>query len=323
MTRLINAWYQGAWWCYLLWPFSLIFRALIVLRRMYWWIRANPLPVKVIVVGNITVGGSGKTPWVMWLAEHLKKQGWRPGIVMRGYRARCEAFPFQVQARDAARRVGDEACLLRQTGVPVVLDPCRPRGVRYLAKRAKCNVVISDDGLQHYAMRRDLELIILDQRRGLGRGFCLPAGPLREPVSRLESADFILTNQVSAQLPAYHFELKPGRLTQLAEPGKTQPLSVLKNKTVHAVAGIGHPERFFDMLKSLGAQVIPHAFPDHHEFSRQDLEFGDEHSVVMTEKDAVKLNNLPGERYWFIPVTVVPDPDWITQFDAAISTWTR
>jgi subfamily B ATP-binding cassette protein MsbA len=254
-------------------------------------------PVPVVVVGNITVGGTGKTPFVLWLARWLADRGWRPGIVARGHRGEADAWPVAVTGDSEVRAVGDEALLLRRrSGLPVFVDPDRAAAVRALLEAHEdVDVVLSDDGLQHHGLGRDLEIALLDGTRGLGNGRCLPAGPLREPVERLETVDLVVSNGVlrapECERPHETFELAPSAL--LAPDGRLlDPRQHGLPRAVHGVAGIGHPERFFATLAGLGFDVMPHPFDDHATITAADLDFGDDRPILCTEKDAVRLERV-------------------------------
>ena len=238
-----------------------------------------------VVVGNLSVGGTGKTPLVCWLVARLAELGYTPGVVTRGYGGSFNGVR-RISATDDPLVVGDESVLLaRRTGAPVAAGRDRPAAANLLV-RAGCNVIVSDDGLQHYALARDCEVVVIDGDRRFGNGWLLPAGPLREAPSRLKAADAIVVNGGRALLP-----------------GKTQALSALAGASIHAVAGIGNPERFFNMLRSRGIDVIGHALPDHARLTAADIEFGDDKPVFMTEKDAVKCAAFAGERHFYVPVT--------------------
>ena len=320
MRRVVDAWYNKAWWCYLLAPVSWLFCVIVKVRRQWLSRHQVAYPVPVIVVGNITVGGSGKTPLVKYLAQHLRDKGWQPGVVMRGYRAACKNLPHLVTDEDTAQWVGDEAKLLHCSGVPVVIAPDRHAAVLKLLQSTSVDIVLSDDGLQHYRLYRDLEIVVVDSVRGLGNHLCLPAGPLREPESRIFEADFIVAHGQEMK-GAVAMKLQPIRLVNL-QTGKTKEVTQLTGKTVHAVAGIAHPQRFFDTLNALGCQVIAHAFADHYAFTHDDVSFADQHWVVMTEKDAVKLDpsTLRGH-YWFLEVAPTLSATFEKQFDQILALW--
>jgi len=268
--------------------------------------------VPVMVVGNVTVGGTGKTPLVAFLANHLKEQGLKPGIISRGYGGRSRIWPQAVTFESDPQQVGDEAVLLAQkTQCPVVVGPNRVANLRQLLAGYDCDRVISDDGLQHTAMGRDIEIVVVDGARRFGNGFCLPAGPLREPVQRLHSVDFVVVNGGQDVPDTYRMRCVPGAIYNLASPKRRFMLEDVDRHTVHAVAGIGHPDRFFQQLKSLGVDIIPRAFPDHHAYQRSDFLFLDEAEsdaiVIMTEKDAVKCRRFSDERFWCLPIEVEVD----------------
>lgn len=269
--------------------------------------------VPVVVVGNIAVGGTGKTPLVVALAGYLAQLGWRPGIICRGYGGKAQAWPQQVRADSDPLSVGDEAVLLaRRTGCPVTAAGSRRvAAARGLIEHDGCNIIISDDGLQHLTLHRDIEIALIDGERRHGNGRCLPAGPLREPTTRLASVDMIVTNSAftaqvhRGELP---MTLVPGPAVSVRDPSRRVPLHEFNAQPVHAVAGIGNPRRFFSMLERAGLQAVGHAFADHHAFARQDLAFGDELVVLMTEKDAVKCTTFAADSHWYVPVTAqLPD----------------
>ncbi|MCV6587559.1 MAG: tetraacyldisaccharide 4'-kinase [Marinobacterium sp.] len=305
MTGLEQRWYSNQrppWYLQLLEP---LYRTLSRLDRQRKQARQWRAPVPVIVVGNITVGGTGKTPLVTWLVEILRQAGYRPGIVSRGYKATPPAFPYRVSPDDSAVIAGDEPLMLaRRCRCPLVIDPQRVRAAQHLLATTDCNLIISDDGLQHLMLDRDIELVVLDGARGLGNGHCLPAGPLREPATRLNTVDFVICNGVARQpLPRQDakMRLQPRAFYRLANADLSEgdpepkPLSYYKGQTVNAVAGIGNPQRFFDTLTALGIDVIPHAFADHHTYQADELQFDPPRPLLTTEKDAVKWQGLQSE----------------------------
>ena len=253
MEWLTKRWYQPSplRWC--LAPLSGIFRLIVTFRRLAYqrgFVKSQSLPVPVIIVGNISIGGSGKTPLVLWLAQQLQQLGWRPGIISRGYGGKAANYPLTVTAETAASESGDEPKLLAlRSGCPVVVAPDRVAAGRQLLAEFDSNIIISDDGLQHYRLARNLELVVVDARRGFGNGFCLPAGPLREPVSRLEQVDFVIWHGGSLQ--PWNMQLQLKDTVNLTDQ-RHQPLTDWQNQTVHAVAGIGDPPRFFDQLRAAG-----------------------------------------------------------------------
>jgi tetraacyldisaccharide 4'-kinase len=278
------------------------------------WLRARRLERPVLVVGNITVGGSGKTPLVIWLAAQLRAAGWTPGIVLRGYggAAGSRRAAVRVEADSDPRLVGDEALLLRQrTGVPVAVGRERVRAGRLLLGEG-VDLIISDDGLQHLALARDVEIAVIDANYGLGNGYLLPAGPLREPRTRLAQVDALVINGQSAYwgealrdlaaLGPFTMRLTGEWLWPLAGAGGRAALAGFAGRRVHALAGIGHPQRFFALLREAGLELIEHPFPDHHRYRGRELEFGDELPVLMTEKDAVKCRVFGAANRWYLPV---------------------
>lgn len=294
----------------LLRPLGGLFSGVARLRRAGYrqgLLNSERLPVPVLVVGNITVGGTGKTPLVVALVEWLREQGWRPGVISRGYGSEDGPRPLLIDDATSARLAGDEPALIaRRCGCPVAIDPQRARAGQLLVAEAGVDILVTDDGLQHYALARDIEIAVIDASRGLGNRALLPAGPLREPPERLRSVDFVVSNGGPWQeqdISAWPMQLQT--LPPVTLAGVLRQWDAWQGQTVHAVAGIGNPQRFFDALTARGLQVIAHPFPDHHQYKVSDLLFGDEHPVLMTEKDAVKCQGLALPRLWFVPVTAV------------------
>lgn len=295
-SRIQQRWYGRPGWLQALLPLEWLYRSVATTRR---WAfrrglrRSERIAAPVIVVGNITVGGTGKTPIVIALCAALKKAGYRPGIISRGYGAEPPYWPFAVTPQSQAQQSGDEPLLLAlSTDCPVVIAPDRVAAANFLLARYPCDVIVSDDGLQHYRLRRDFEIAVIDGARGLGNGHCLPVGPLRETAQRLDAVDAVLVNMPPQDVielrPQFHaFNLQPRCFVAL-DDGREIAAAQWRSPRVHAVAGIGNPGRFFDTLRALGLGVIEHAYPDHHAFTERDLDFGDALPVVMTEKDAVK-----------------------------------
>jgi tetraacyldisaccharide 4'-kinase len=311
-------WYRDSWVSRLLSPLAAMYCAVATVRRRMYrsgWCRAESFPVPVVVVGNITVGGTGKTPLVLWITDFLVACGWRPGIVSRGYGGRAQRWPQRVTPDSDPRAVGDEPTMLaRRAGVPVVADPDRPRGVRELLAQG-CDVIVADDGLQHYRLHRDVEIAVLDGERGLGNGRCLPAGPLRECRSRLQTVDARVFNGASAP-DAWSMRLAPAGFRRVRNPRETAPLDDFRGRRVHALAGIGNPRRFFASLRALGIEVEEHPFPDHYPFAASDLQFADGADVVMTEKDAVKCRGFANHNVWYLAVGAEMDRrfgEWLQQ----------
>jgi tetraacyldisaccharide 4'-kinase len=298
---------------WLLLPVGLLFFLVVALRRLSYrlgFLSSVRLPVPVVIVGNITVGGSGKTPLVVWLVEESRRRGRNPGVISRGYGGGgkvCEVTPDS-----AVAEVGDEPLLIRRrTGCPVFVGRNRAAAARaLLAAHPECDLVFSDDGLQHYRLARDLEIAVLDGR-GLMNGWPLPAGPLREPAARLQTVDAVVANGWGG--PAgFRLQLEGDRFYLLDDPGRTCAAVDLPREGLHALAGIGDPSRFFAHLAGLGLHFAAHAFPDHHSYSGSDVDFAG-HAVMTTEKDAVKLAGLASLPVWVLPVTARLEPD-LAQF---------
>ena len=317
MERALNRiWYGGAPTSILLLPLSWLYRAVMAARRVFYeqgWLPSYRITRPVIVVGNLTVGGTGKTPFVAWLAEKLTERGLRVGILSRGYGSHSTA-PRIVEPNSAWQQVGDEPLLLRQrTGCDVVVSVDRAAGAQLLVQRG-ADVVVSDDGLQHLRLARDLEIVVVDGARGFGNGRLLPAGPLREPSSRAALANLVVINgrpehasltrlPVSRDLQPVQMALFAGRVLPVAGARADRALESFGGQRVHAVAGIGNPWRFFADLRGRGLDIVEHPFPDHHPFTAPDLDFGDAQPVLMTEKDAVKCRAFADARLWYVPVT--------------------
>ncbi len=306
-------WRRRGLLAWLLLPAGLVFFLLAALRRrLYRWglPAAVRLPVPLVIVGNVTVGGSGKTPLVIWLAEELRRRGRNPGVISRGYRGAGEVR--QVNAGSNALDVGDEPLLIRhRAGCPVFVGRDRVAAARaLLAAYPACDVILSDDGLQHYALARDVELAVMDGR-GLQNGWPLPAGPLREPAGRLATVDAVVANGWSGPA-AFRMELVGDRFYRLDDPGSQRNASDFAAGRLHAVAGIGDPSRFFAHLAGLGLRFSAHAFPDHHAYRAVDLDFPAD-AILTTEKDAVKLSGLAAAPIWVLPVSARLEPD-LAQF---------
>jgi len=298
-------WYRLSALSLALWPASLVYRLLVALRRFAYSsgaLQALRLPVPVIVVGNVVAGGTGKTPLVLWLAAALRKRGWKPGILSRGYRGSAAA-PMEVAAASPAELVGDEPLLLaRHGGCPVWIGRERATAAAgLLAAHPECDVLILDDGLQHYRIARDIEIAVEDER-GAGNGFLLPAGPLREPASRRVDAWVANTASCGTHSPCFRMDLRGDTFRRVAAPRVSAPAAAFAGKRLHAVAGIGNPQRFFDHLARLGLATVNHAFPDHHAYAASDLDFGDCEALLMTEKDAVKCESFAREHWYALQV---------------------
>jgi tetraacyldisaccharide 4'-kinase len=301
-------WYQRkSWLAYLFLPFSLLYILIIKFRKLLYKIGINKIStcsVPIIVVGNITVGGTGKTPFVIYLVNKLKEHGYAPGVVSRGYRSAAPQYPWVVQSDDTADICGDEPLLIyHRTACPVVIAPNRVAAVDKLLATHKCNIIVSDDGLQHYALGRDIEVLLADGVNMFGNQFCLPAGPLREPISRLNYVDFIVVNNGVNDITdkQYQMQICVGKVYNLVAQIEVD-LNDFKHTKVHAVAGIANPDKFFAMLQAHEIDVIEHPFPDHHKYIVRDLQFDDNFPVLMTEKDAVKCLQFSKNNHWCVAI---------------------
>ena len=325
---LHRIWYEGGASYRLLLPLTGLYWLLVAVRRCLYQVGilgSQRAVAPVIVVGNITTGGTGKTPVTIWLARELKARGFSPGIVSRGYGGSKSSTSMRVDIASDPATVGDEPVLLaRRSACPVVVDADRYRAAEMLVADG-ADVIIADDGLQHYRLARTYEICVIDGARGLGNRYLLPAGPLRETVARLNEVDQVLLNgplrtseaALSAiEQNAIEFELRATEISRL-NGSLTRPIARFEGTTVHGVAAIGNPSRFFDQLRAHGMQVLEHAFPDHAAISLRDLEFGDDFEVLMTEKDAVKLGKSVTDKYWTVPVELTMDPvlagPWLEQ----------
>jgi tetraacyldisaccharide 4'-kinase len=324
VTALERAWYRPGGWIIALAPLGCLFAAIAGWRRRYLQRRYQGMrfAAPVVVIGNISVGGTGKTPLLIALAERLRARGRRPGIVSRGYGGAPGPVPVLVTPAHDAEVAGDEPCLLaRTTGCPVVVCPDRRAAVIWLVAHCDCDLVLSDDGLQHYRLHRDFEIAVVDGARGLGNGRCLPAGPLREPPSRLAEVDALVVNGADYRPShaCYQMQLRPRWFRHLVSghqvaaedfPGDW-PNELRGLPRVHAVAGIGHPERLRATLEELGFAVDLHPKPDHHQFSVADLTFPDDLPVVITTKDAVKCETIANAHTWVLEVVAeLAGPGW-------------
>ncbi|MBB3101878.1 tetraacyldisaccharide 4'-kinase [Azomonas macrocytogenes] len=322
--RLQHAWYRGHPLLALLFPLERLYRWIANGRRRRFLAGKGEIyraPVPVIVVGNITLGGTGKTPLILWLIEHCRNRGLKVGVVSRGYGASPPALPWRVLEGQAADQAGDEPLLIvERTGVPLMIDPDRPRAVQALLAAESLDLILCDDGLQHYRLARDLELVLIDATRGLGNARCLPAGPLREPAERLQSVDAVLLNGQAADSAAgYAFLLRPSALVAMVS-GAALPLDHFPpGQQVHAVAGIGNPQRFFATLEGLHWRPIAHPFADHAAYYPEQLNFGSELPLVMTEKDAVKCRGFAAPNWYFLQVDAAPSLAFVARLDSCLA----
>ena len=334
LQRIQRGWTKPGWMNRLLYPVGLLNAGVMQLRA--WGYRAGvrarcKLPVPVIVVGNLSVGGTGKTPLLIALVAVLQRRGYAVGVVARGYGGQPIAPPRSVTANDAPAAVGDEPVLIfHRCRIPVVVGADRVAAARRLIQQHGCNVVVSDDGFQHLRLHRDLDIVVIDGERGLGNGWCLPAGPLREPRSALKRASLLVVNggpatalpgwQALAGRPCHRYTITADALYRLDRRQHRQ-LGEFAGRRVHAVAGLGNPKRFFDCLEQAGLRLVKHVFADHHCYDDADFAFADADStIIMTEKDAVKCTSLAlPEDVWVLPITVQLSAAFLDQFAALLA----
>ena len=322
--RLTAAWYQGHPALTLLRPLEWLYRRVVQGKRRAFLAGEGDIyraPVPVVVVGNVTVGGTGKTPMILWLIERCRARGLRVGVVSRGYGATPPQLPWRVRAEDPAEQAGDEPLLIVQrTGVPLVIDPQRARAVQALLAQETLDLILCDDGLQHYRLARDLELVLVDAARGLGNGRCLPAGPLREPAERLTEVDAVLRNGAAEDdAQGYALQLRPTALVNLRSGERAALDHFPPGQRVHAVAGIGNPQRFFNTLEALNWRPIAHPFADHASYSPEALQFSPALPLLMTEKDAVKCRAFAAADWWYLAVEAAPSAAFVAWFDRELT----
>jgi tetraacyldisaccharide 4'-kinase len=324
-------------------PLGWLYCAVAALRGLAYrrgWLDSESAGVPVVVVGNLTVGGTGKTPLVLWLVAHLQRRGLRPGVAMRGYGGSGRDAPRRVRADSDPFEFGDEPVLLAgRAGCPVVVGRDRVAAARMLALEYSCDIVVTDDGLQHYRLRRDCEILVVDGMRGFGNGRCLPAGPLREPRGRAARSDLVIVNAGDGSGDGLHagpggdrraavaaddgpammcMALVPGDAVNLYHAGERRALETFRGERVTAVAGIGNPERFFAMLRNLGLDPATQVFPDHHRYSGSDLAGLPAGPVLMTEKDAVKCRAWATAEHWYVPVQARPDTAFVAALESIV-----
>jgi len=302
----MDFWYQpkATFLAIILLPFSYIFKTIVAVRKLLFKfkiLKSYKVKVPVIVVGNITVGGTGKTPLVIWLAKFLQANGFKPGIVSRGYGGENHKAALEVTETSSAKDVGDEAILLRErSACSVVVCADRVSAVNKLLEVCDVDIVLSDDGLQHYRLQRDIEIAVVDAERQFGNKHFLPAGPLRESPSRLKKTDFVIQHGKTSS-GSLSMHLVADNIAAVSDNKINMPVKDFTNKIVHAVAGIGNPKRFFQDLRDRGFEVIEHIFPDHYAYCAQDFNFKDKFPILMTEKDAVKCKDFADNRFWYLP----------------------
>lgn len=323
---LLNFWYKPQLVAYLFYPFHLLMYLLVSIRNSLYKLsilKSSKVSVPVIVVGNISVGGTGKSPLVIHLAAELSAQGYQVGVLSRGYGGHSNTYPCDVLTSCKSSVVGDEPLMIKQrlTNISVVVDPNRVRGAEHLIKNHHCDLIICDDGLQHYALQRDIELVVVDGQRNLGNRLLMPFGPLREPMGRLCKVDAVVINNPTAAsvLPidaslVFAMKLLPASFVSLEQPedSSIKEISIdemrIKSEAdemdIHAVAAIGNPERFFNSLDELGFKTINHSFSDHHQFQPEDFQ-NMQGLIIMTEKDAVKCQSFASKTMWYMKVDAV------------------
>lgn len=314
-------WYEAHPAGLVLAPLGWLFRLVAALRRLVFRLqlrRVVRVNAPVIVVGNISVGGTGKTPLVIWLSRYLGRS-FRPGVVCHGYGGRSRTWPQKVRADSDPSTVGDEAVLLaKRCGCPVAAGPDRVASAKALIDHEDCNLILSDDGLQHLSLARDVEIAVVDGTRRHGNGRCLPAGPLREPPSRLKQVDIVVANG-EVERGEFRMLIRPWKAVSVAGVEAPRDLASFAGARVHAVCAIGNPHRFLGMLHEARMEVLAHVFPDHHLFTRAEIDFGDGLPVLMTEKDAVKCQRIAGAQHWYVPVRAELDESFALRLGALLS----
>lgn len=322
-TQLERSWIKPNGLTRLLRPFSWLYLGLFKLRALLYkigFLSSYQAPLPVIVVGNLTVGGTGKTPLVIYLIEELRRQGFNPGVISRGYGGQAPTYPYFVTSDSPAAHSGDEPALIaRRTQAPMVVGANRQQSIIMLMQRSNVNIIISDDGLQHLALQRSLEICVLDQTSPQHNMHLFPAGPYREPLSRLNSVDLVVRHGASddANLPSGQSTYAMNLVADVPKQVKstTNNAQFDDTQTIQAVAGIGNPQRFFATCQALGYDFTPHTFPDHHVFSQADIDLDGQ--VLMTEKDAVKCQSIVDSRHWYLPV----DAKLSADFNVALTTF--
>lgn len=321
MKKNITRWFQDAWYAEMyissiFMPISMIYDDIIRFRSFLYRIglfKKHKLSVPVVIVGNITVGGTGKTPLILSLARLLREEGYKPGIISRGYGGNSETWPVWVDDQTKAELVGDEAVLMvKRADCPIVVGPERYKAAQMLLDKSDCDIILSDDGLQHYALARDIEIAVIDGKRRFGNGYLLPCGPLRESISRLQTVDLVIVNGTAEECEENEFQMEiEGNIAINLKTREEKMLTDFSGASVHALAGIGNPKRFFNLLESHNISIDAHSFPDHHQFTSDDIVFDGDKSVLMTEKDAVKCFDFASEKHWYVPIKAVPEVHFV------------
>ena len=318
-----EVWYKdhfiGTW----LMPLSFIFRDIAKFRRWLYkkgFKSVEKMPVPVIIVGNITLGGTGKTPLVIYLVEQLKAAGFTPAVISRGYGGQSATWPVRVNADSDVALIGDEPLLIaQQAGCPVAVGPVRADSARLLLENTSIDVIISDDGLQHYALYRDIEIVVIDGVRRFGNNFCLPSGPLRESQERIQEVDFVICNGGEAEENEILMQLE-GAYAVNMKTQERKPLAEFRDMLCHAIAGIGNPQRFFDLLEKQGVVCQAHPFPDHYVYTEKEIRFNAAEAILMTEKDAVKCRSFASALHWYVPVKATVESSFMQKLIALLST---
>tara|TARA_A100001015_G_scaffold57577_1_gene63362 strand:+ start:394 stop:3162 length:2769 start_codon:yes stop_codon:yes gene_type:complete len=322
---VVDSWYKKSLWLYLLYPFSLIFSYLTSRRRRK-YLKNNKKSFKanvpVIVVGNLTIGGTGKTPLVKYIATELLNRGYKPGIVSRGYGGKFKET-LEVTDKTTVKETGDEAQILSKLNLPFFIDKNRVRAVKKLTQIHNCDVIISDDGLQHYPMNRDIEIAVIDGKRRFGNNLTFPAGPLRESSKRIKSVDFVINNSGPTEENEYLMNISPSKFVHLKSGKKYSIDEWPMHNQVHAVAGLGNPGRFFDLLSKLGFDLIRHPYPDHHNFQSSDIFYLDHLPIVMTEKDAAKCKVFDNNKIWYLTIDADVNNKFIDKLDKKIKSFSN
>ena len=318
---LIDAWYKKSFWLYLLTPFTFLFSSIIKMRKNSYIKNPKKVwnsPIPIVVVGNISMGGTGKTPLVKFLASELGKRGFKPGLVSRGYGGKYSGT-LEVTSETTYKQTGDEAQILAKLNIPFYIDKNRSRAAKKLQEKHDVNVIISDDGLQHYAMGRDVEIAVIDGARRLGNGLAFPAGPLREPKSRLKEVDYIVNNGGPTEGDEILMTLSPAKFIHL-NSGKEYSIDKWPmHNQVHAIAGLGNPNRFFDLLLRLGFEFDKTPFPDHHKYNKRDLYYLDHLPILMTEKDAAKCKHFNNSKIWYLSIESKIESQFIDRLEEKLN----
>ena len=318
---LIDAWYKKSWWLYFLTPLTFLFSTIVKIRKNSYLKNKKKIwrsPVPIIVVGNISMGGTGKTPLVKYIAAELSKRDFKPGLISRGYGGKYSGT-LEVNAETTYKKTGDEAQILGKLKMPFVLDKNRSRGARKLQEKHDVDVIISDDGLQHYAMGRDIEIAVIDGARRLGNGLAFPAGPLREPKSRLKEVDFIVNNGGPTEGDEILMTLSPAKFVHLNSGKEYSVDKWPMHNQVHAIAGLGNPNRFFDLLLRLGFEFDKNPFPDHHKYNKRDLYYLDHLPILMTEKDAAKCKHFNNSKIWYLSIESKIESQFIDRLEEKLN----